>query len=89
VKTERVVLVTTPEFKAFLAREARREGVSVSEFVRVRCGRAAAAESRELASLLPELRRSLNAAAESLRRGIDDATATLRSLRASRDPPQP
>jgi len=34
MKTERVTLLTSPEFKAFLRAEARREGVSVARLVR-------------------------------------------------------
>jgi hypothetical protein len=36
MKTERVTLLTSPDFKAFLSAEARREGVSVAELVRTR-----------------------------------------------------
>ena len=37
MKTERVTLLASPKFKAFLTTEARREGVSVGELVRSRC----------------------------------------------------
>ena len=37
VKTERITILGTPEFKAYLVREAKREGISVSQFVRQRC----------------------------------------------------
>ena len=84
MKTERLVLHTTPEFKTFLAQEARRAGVSVSELVRARCGQAAGAEERELAALLPLLRRSLTAARASLRSGVKEATVTVNALRKAR-----
>jgi hypothetical protein len=34
MKTERVTLLTTKEFKLFLSKEARRQGVSVAEVIR-------------------------------------------------------
>ena len=37
VKTERLTLLTTPEFKALLTAEAATAGVSVAELVRRRC----------------------------------------------------
>ena len=37
MKTERVTLLTSPEFKSFLTKEARSEGISVAELVRSRC----------------------------------------------------
>ena len=36
-KTERITILGTPDFKAFLAREAKKEGVSLSQLVRQRC----------------------------------------------------
>ena len=37
VKTQRVTILTTPEFKSYLGKEAKDLGVSVSEFIRIRC----------------------------------------------------
>jgi hypothetical protein len=84
MKTERVVLLTTPEFKAFLAKEARREGVSVAELVRTRCERAIDPAEAELASLLPALKLSLSEAQTSLRGGLAEAQSVLTKLRAAR-----
>ena len=36
-QTERTTILSTPEFKAWLVDEAKKEGVSVSELVRQRC----------------------------------------------------
>lgn len=84
MKTERIVLRTTPEFKAFLTRTAQQEGVSIAELVQSRCGPEASAEEAELARLLPELRHSLEAARESVRRNLDSVAANLRAMRAAR-----
>ena len=37
VKTERITILGTPDFKDFLKREAKKEGVSLSQLVRKRC----------------------------------------------------
>jgi hypothetical protein len=87
MKSERVVLLTTPEFKRFLVEEARREGISVAELVRARCGRRGAGQDEvALAALTAELRRAVAAANRSLRSGLDEAEAVLAELRATRTP---
>lgn len=61
MKTERVTLLVSPEFKRFLQEEAEREGVSLGELVRRRCERPApspvntAAELKEHAQRLAAL----------------------------------
>ena len=37
MKTARVTFLVSPDFKAFLAAEAERTGVSVAELIRQRC----------------------------------------------------
>jgi hypothetical protein len=87
MKSERVVLLTTPEFKTFLTEEARREGTSVAELVRNRCqSPQASVEEQALAELTAELRRSVAAAKRSLREGLDAADAVLAELRQARGP---
>ena len=81
MKSERVVLLTTPEFKSFLTREARREGVSVGELVRTRCERPADPVDDELAQLLPALRLALARSQKSLRTGLEEAQSVLAELR--------
>ena len=84
MKTERVTLLTTPEFKAFLGTEAAREGVSVAELVRGRCEQRAGADEALLASLAAELRQAVREAQASLSGGLADANAALAELRARR-----
>ncbi len=53
VKTERITILGTPDFKAFLTREAKKEGVSLSHLVRERCLRKPTnIEDEELLSML-------------------------------------
>ncbi|MBI3156291.1 MAG: hypothetical protein HYZ20_12885 [Burkholderiales bacterium] len=82
MKTERVTLLTTPEFKAFLSREAKREGVSVAELVRARCEQRPSSDEAALQGLVAELRTSVAQAKKSLRAGLDEAETVLEELRA-------
>jgi hypothetical protein len=84
MKTERVTLLTSPDFKAFLNAEARREGVSVAELVRSRCARQPSDEEAVLAGLTGELKRAVGEAKRALRSGLDEAEAVLAELRARR-----
>jgi hypothetical protein len=84
MKTERVTLLTSPDFKAFLNAEARLEGVSVAELVRSRCERRPSDEEAVLAGLTKELNRAVGEAKAVLKDGLDEAQAVLAELRAKR-----
>jgi hypothetical protein len=84
MKTERVTLLTSPEFKAFLATEARREKVSVAELVRSRCEGRPSADEAMLVALTAELRAAVAQAKRSLREGLAEADAVLAELRGRR-----
>ena len=84
MKTERVTLLTSPDFKAFLNAEAHREGVSVAELVRTRCERRPSDEEVMLAELTRELQRSMDVAKRSLKSGLDQAQAVLKELSSQR-----
>ena len=79
-KTERITLPGSQEFKAFLARESRKEGISVSELVRRRCERATDDE-RALLALAGELRKATAEARQALEEGLAAANAVLRQVR--------
>ncbi len=84
MRTERVTLLTSPEFKAFLGDEAAREGVSVAELVRSRCERKPDADEAMLASLATELRNAVREAKASLKSGLAEAESVMAELRARR-----
>ena len=84
MKTARLTLLTTPEFKAFLGAEAARDGISVAELVRSRCEQRPGADEALLASLAAELREAVREAQASLRDGLAEADAVLAELRAGR-----
>jgi transposase-like protein len=83
MKTERVTLLTTPEFKRHLVAEAQRNGVSVAELVRSRFGEGQATADAEVAALAAELRRAVADARRSLSAGLAQAEAALAELRAA------
>ena len=55
IKTERITLLSSPAFKAFLAREAKTEGISVSELVRRRWARAPTEDERAFLAVADEV----------------------------------
>ncbi len=84
VKTERITILGSPEFKSFLTKEAKKEGLSVSQLVRERCRRKAADEDEEiLLSLVDEVLSTTKKAKKALDKGIKDAERTLKELRRS------
>jgi hypothetical protein len=84
MKTERVTLLTTKEFKLFLRAEAQREGISVGELVRVRCEQKQSPDEIVLAKLTAELHEALNEARSSLKDGVREARSTMSELRSNR-----
>jgi hypothetical protein len=84
MKTERITLLTTPEFKSFLAAEARREGVSVAELVRSRCEGRPGDDEAMLLALTAELKTAVARARKSLRDGLAEAETVLGQLRSQR-----
>lgn len=85
MKTERVTLLTTKEFKLFLGNEARRQGVSVAELIRSRCEQSPSADEVVLVELTLKLREALAEAESSLKEGIEEAQSVLVELRSSRN----
>jgi hypothetical protein len=84
IKSERVTLLTTKEFKRFLGDEARREGVSVAELVRVRCERKPSQDELLLGELSARLRKAAKEAKIALKEGIEEANTVLAELRSKR-----
>ncbi|MBI4792635.1 MAG: hypothetical protein HY789_07915 [Deltaproteobacteria bacterium] len=82
-KTERITILGTPDFKKFLTREAKKEGVSLSELVRQRCEKKPASNKEEelLAALVEEVMAAVARAKISLGKGLDDAEKVLSEIR--------
>ena len=84
MKTERVTLLTSPDFKVFLNSEAQREGISVAELVRRRCERRVSDDEAILVAMTGDLNKAVAEAKVSLQSGLDEAQAVLAELRAGR-----
>ena len=83
-KTERITILGSRDFKAFLSEQAEKEGVSVSELVRRRCEQSPRNEEDEklFAELVVQLSASVKVAKRNLNKGIRDAEAVLKELRS-------
>ncbi|MEA2116460.1 MAG: hypothetical protein U9P36_13910 [Thermodesulfobacteriota bacterium] len=83
VKTERITILGTPDFKEFLTREAKKEGVSLSQLVRQRCEKKPVKSEEEelLAALVKEVGAATARAKLSLEKGLDDVEKVLAEIR--------
>jgi hypothetical protein len=82
VQSERITILGTPDFKAFLVKEAKKEGVSMSELVRQRCIQKPADQDEELlAALVNEVNKATVKAQKSLEKGLGDAERILADIR--------
>jgi hypothetical protein len=87
MKTERLVLLTTPAFKTYVGKEAKREGVSVAELVRRRVQPAANEDEATLVQLTAELRTAVEQAQKSAEQSLAEVEAILDELRQKRRAP--
>jgi hypothetical protein len=86
VKNERITILASTEFKAFLHGEASNEGVSVSELIRERCMKPATTTKDEelLKALVEQVNISTSKAKNALSKGLRDASKVLKELKAGR-----
>jgi len=86
MKTTRLTIAITPSFKTYLSEQAKREGVSVAEWVRRRCAPEKANRKRSDATRLVKLtfvlRDLIEVASTALRTGLAEALSVLTELRA-------
>ena len=80
-QTARITILSTPDFKSWLAREAEKEGVSLSELIRRRCRATPGEDEAALSALVGEVREASERAKASLAKGLKDAEDTLTELR--------
>ena len=66
VQTERITILGTPDFKAFLNREAKKENISLSELVRRRCQKNPDEDETLLSALVDEVKQATRKAKLSL-----------------------
>jgi len=87
MKTERLVLLTSPAFKTYVGKEAKREGISVAELVRRRVQPAANEDEATLIELTKQLRSAVEQAQESAEESLSEVAAILLELRRKRRAP--
>jgi hypothetical protein len=87
MKTKRLVLLTTPAFKTYVGKEAKREGISVAELVRRRVQPAANEYEAALIQLTTELRTAVEQAQQSAEQSLAEVEAILVELRQKRRAP--
>ena len=83
VQTERITILGTPDFKAFLNREAKKENISLSELVRRRCQKKPDEDETLLAALVDEVKQATSKAKSSLEKGLTDVENVLTELRGT------
>ncbi len=81
MKSQRISILGTPEFREFLTSEARKAGISVSELVRRRCGWPPSEDDALLASMADELRRSVKDARRAVNGGLQAVREVLAEAR--------
>jgi len=87
MKTERLVLLTTPAFKAYVGKEAKREGVSVAELVRRRVQPSANEDEATLVELTTQLRAAVEQAQKGAEQSLAEVEAILLGLRQKKRAP--
>lgn len=81
MKTERLVILVTPEEKRAIARRAKALDVSVAELLRRSAqGAGAGADEASLAVLARELHKAVKESREALRVALAEAEATLAQI---------
>ena len=85
-KTERVTILTTPDFKSYLVEQAKKLGVSVSELIRLRCNDDSVPSNDEalLKELVTQSKQAIVKANSSLDKGLNDMSETLTYLKKQR-----
>lgn len=80
MKTVRITVCGSPEFKDYLASEADQEGISVSELVRRRCDRTPSDGEELLADMAAELRKATDQARVSMDEGLRLVSEALHEI---------
>lgn len=84
LKTERIVLLASPAFRAFLNAEAQREGISVSALVRARCEKETTQEDAALMAMAEELKLAVREAKKSMIDSLVEATQLIAEMKKTR-----
>ena len=83
-QTARTTILSTPDFKIWLTNEAKKEGISLSELVRIRCKNKPNEEELALSALIKEVNKATKKAKSSLNRSLKNANKTLAEIRSTK-----
>ena len=84
VKSERITILGSPSFKAFLVKEAKKEKLSISELVRRRCENSViSADEKILAALVAQVNESVRNTSAKLNKSLTKAERILAELSES------
>ncbi|MCK5542607.1 MAG: hypothetical protein KAI40_07920 [Desulfobacterales bacterium] len=83
-QTARTTILTTPDFKAWLAAEASKEEVSISELIRTRCESQPTDDELELKALTQQLNKSTHKAEKAIEQGLSDVKKVLAEIRSNK-----
>jgi len=83
-QTARITILSTPDFKIWLTKEAEQEGISLSELVRRRCQAKPNKDEVLLSALVTEVQHATKKAKISLGKGLKDAKTVLAELRSAK-----
>lgn len=84
-KTERITILATPGYKSYLQAEARKQGVSLSQFIQARLEAGPSQDETLLAELTAQARDAISASSAKLDRTIERVEALLNDMQISRD----
>jgi hypothetical protein len=81
-QTARITFLATPDFKAWLKKEANKSGISISEFIRLRCNSGPSnREEMLLGALAKEVKNAVKEANKSLDKSLKETKTILKELR--------
>ena len=84
--TSRITFLGTPEFKKYLQKEAKDQGISLSELIRLRCEKRQMNDDEEaLRLLLDELQQSTFRASKSLDKALSDVQVFMDEIKNKRE----
>lgn len=84
MKSERITVLSSPEFKAYLVEEAAKAGISLSELIRRRCAKQPTADEAQLLALTSELQKAVKEARNSLLEGLASVQDALQQGKEQR-----
>lgn len=84
-QTERITFLATRDFKKWLAAEAKKSGLSISELIRLRCESGSSEDKIALKACVNEVKVATARANRALDEGLREAYKVINQLRKDRE----